>query len=81
MDKRDIDDSDFILVNIQKVVSVGTDMEIMYAFIKQKPIIVFTNLTPQDLSPWVIYHSTKIIYDKDIPIALDNACKYVKEVF
>ncbi len=39
--------------------SVGTSMEILYAW-ERKKIIYIVNELDQDLSPWMIYHSTKV---------------------
>jgi len=55
LDKIDIADSDIILVNHPKP-SVGTSMEILYAWQLSKTIIV---VYPEGmkLSPWLVYHS------------------------
>lgn len=58
LDKRDIDDSDALLVSYLKP-SVGTAMEILYAWERGKPIYVFTDL--ERVSPWLTYHSTEIL--------------------
>ena len=59
-DKEQMRDSDIILVNFQKA-SVGTSMEIIYAYeVLKKPIILMnTSRIPRDnLSPWLVYHSS-----------------------
>lgn len=57
-DKRDIDLCTHLLVKFDKP-SVGTIMEVLYAWERQKTIVV---VSPKDLplSPWLIYHSHKI---------------------
>jgi nucleoside 2-deoxyribosyltransferase len=54
-DKKDIDNSDVVLVNACKP-SWGTAMEIMYAFINGKRIIAFG--AGDKPSPWLVYHCT-----------------------
>lgn len=59
-DKEDIDNSTHVLVNYTKP-SVGTSMEILYAWERNKPVYIITS--PEiKLSPWLIYHSKKIFY-------------------
>lgn len=53
-DKLDIDESDIVLVYYVSP-SVGTSMEIMYAFERKIPIVV-CNPTNAVLSPWISYH-------------------------
>lgn len=56
MDKADIVRSDVILVNYDKP-SVGTSMEMLYAWERDKFVITVARLdTP--ISPWLKYHST-----------------------
>jgi nucleoside 2-deoxyribosyltransferase len=58
-DKDDIRESDVLLVNYDKP-SVGTSMEIYFAWLLGKPIIVVAR--PETvISPWLRYHSTKIV--------------------
>ena len=59
LDKKDIDGSDVILVNFPKP-SVGTCMEIMYAWERDKTIII---VVPKGVSqsPWLKYHSDFIV--------------------
>jgi nucleoside 2-deoxyribosyltransferase len=56
-DKEDIDKADILLVNFVKP-SVGTSMEILYAWERKKEVLVVTE--NNQISPWLIYHSTKI---------------------
>jgi nucleoside 2-deoxyribosyltransferase len=60
LDKRDVREADIILVNHPKP-SVGTAMEVFYAWTLGKPVIVWT---PADvsISPWLRYHSTAIVH-------------------
>lgn len=60
LDKVDIDNSEIILVNYDKP-SVGTSMEIFYAWTKTIPVIVVCR--PETvISPWLRYHSTRIVH-------------------
>ncbi len=54
-DKADIDGCDVVLVNFVKP-SVGTSMEVLYGWERDKKIIL---VAPPDksVSPWLIYHS------------------------
>lgn len=57
LDKKDIDNCDALLTHYLKP-SVGTSMEILYAWEKSIPVWVFTE--ESRLSPWLVYHSTNI---------------------
>lgn len=58
-DKEDIDGCDALLVNYDKP-SVGTSMEILYAW--QKDIYVLVVARPDAvISPWLRYHANKIV--------------------
>ena len=57
LDKKDINNSDILLVSYIKP-SVGTSMEVLYGYEKNKYIITFTIETK--ISPWLRYHSDKI---------------------
>lgn len=70
-DKEDIDASAIILVNYDRP-SVGTSMEILYAWERNKPIIV-VSLPETRLSPWLIYHSSKILN------SFNDAIEYIKQ--
>ena len=56
-DKALIDSCDILLVNHIKP-SVGTSMEILYAWERRKKILIISG--SDELSPWLIYHSHKI---------------------
>lgn len=58
-DKNDIDSADILLVNHVKP-SVGTSMEILYAWERKKEIYIIS--PSNENSPWLIYHSTKIFH-------------------
>lgn len=60
LDKRDIRNSDVILVNYDKP-SVGTSMEIFYAWTLGKPVVVWCR-EDAVISPWLRYHSTCIVH-------------------
>lgn len=59
LDKIDVKNSDVILVMYNKP-SVGTSMEVFYAWNLVKPVVV-VDKTEKPLSPWLVYHSTKIV--------------------
>jgi len=69
-DKTLIDSCDILLVNHIKP-SVGTSMEILYAWERGKNIlIIFGN---NELSPWLIYHSHKMFR------SLEDAINYISD--
>lgn len=57
-DKIDITNSDALIVNYDKP-SVGTSMEILYAFERGKVVVVVANSGAR-ISPWMRYHSHRI---------------------
>jgi nucleoside 2-deoxyribosyltransferase len=63
LDKRDIRNCDIVLVNYDKP-SVGTSMEVFYAWTLGIPVVVWTSRDAR-LSPWLIYHSTTIVNSLD----------------
>lgn len=71
LDKKDIDESDALLVNHPKP-SVGTAMEIFYAWQKEKMVIV---VCPKGVprSSWLIYHSYRIFE------TFEEAYQYLEE--
>jgi nucleoside 2-deoxyribosyltransferase len=60
LDKRDIEGSDVVLVNYVKP-SVGTSMEIFWAWLLGIPVIVACSPFAE-ISPWLRYHVTKIVH-------------------
>lgn len=70
LDKQDIDGCDFILVNYDKP-SVGTAMEILYAWERKKPVITVCK-EGTSISPWLRYHSTLICH------SFDEAIKHIQ---
>jgi nucleoside 2-deoxyribosyltransferase len=60
LDKKDILECDVVLVNFPKP-SVGTSMEVLFAWEQHKPIVVLTSKDVQ-MSPWMRYHASKICY-------------------
>lgn len=60
LDKRDVETADVVLVNYDKP-SVGTSMEVFFAWTKGKPVIVVCRREAV-ISPWLRYHSTKIVH-------------------
>lgn len=63
LDKIDVANSDIILVNYDKP-SVGTSMEVLYAWERGKRIILVCR-EDATLSPWLRYHSTHIFHSFD----------------
>lgn len=74
LDKRDINKADVVFVNATKK-SVGTSMEVLYAWEKKKIVVC---VVPEDepLSPWIVYHSTKLCHSLDD--AIDWVVKNVR---
>ena len=56
LDKRDVRRCDAVVVNYSKP-SVGTSMEVFYAWTIGKPVIVWC-AEGASISPWLRYHST-----------------------
>lgn len=71
LDKKDVEDADFILVNAPRP-SVGTSMEVLYAWQLKKPVV---SVVPHDtpVSPWMRYHSTVITNSLREAVAWINA--------
>jgi len=59
LDKADIRDCDVVLVMLTKP-SVGTSMEIFYAYTLDIPVIVI-HANDATLSPWLIYHAKQFV--------------------
>lgn len=70
LDKQDIDDSDVVLANCWRPNMVGTHFELMYAWDRDKEIVVVAPLI-NVLSPWIKYHSHKLC------TTLTEACDYI----
>lgn len=60
LDKIDVTNSDVIVVSYDKP-SVGTSMEVLYAWERGKPVIVVASKDAR-ISPWLRYHSHKIVH-------------------
>ena len=73
LDKRDIRNADIILVNYDKP-SVGTSMEVFYAWTLGKPVVLWCR-PDAVLSPWLRYHSTSIVHSKEA------ALEKIKEIW
>lgn len=68
-DKVDIDCSGCLLVYYDKP-SVGTSMEIIYAYERRKPIyLVDASEGGKPLSPWLLFHATRIF--RNLPEAVN----------
>lgn len=59
LDKIDVTNCDVVLVNYDKP-SVGTSMEILYAFERGKMVVVVASKEAR-ISPWMRYHSHAIL--------------------
>lgn len=59
-DKADIDQCSALLVNYDKP-SVGTSMEILYAWERKIQVVVVASKEAR-ISPWLRYHATKIVH-------------------
>lgn len=66
-DKSLIDSSDILLVNHLKP-SVGTSMEILYAWQKEKKVYAVCN--NGTVSPWLLYHCSRIF--RSLSEAIDH---------
>jgi nucleoside 2-deoxyribosyltransferase len=67
LDKRDVRNADAILVNYSKP-SVGTAMEVFYAWTIGKPVVVWC-AADAVVSPWLRYHSTCFVHSLDDAVA------------
>jgi nucleoside 2-deoxyribosyltransferase len=72
LDKIDVMNSDVILVSYDKP-SVGTSMEILYAFERGKLVVVVSAVGAK-ISPWMRYHSHAIKH------SFAEAISYIKEI-
>ncbi len=68
LDKRDVRECDIVLVNYIKP-SVGTAMEVFYAWTIGKPVIVWC-ADDTVISPWMRYHSTAFVHS--VPAVIDK---------
>src|SRR5262245_54473935 len=72
LDKIDVMNADAILVNYDKP-SVGTSMEVLYAFERGKLVVVVAK-KGERISPWLRYHSHKITN------SFTEALSYLREI-
>jgi nucleoside 2-deoxyribosyltransferase len=72
LDKADVRAADVILVNYDKP-SVGTAMEVFYAWDLGKPVIVWCRADAV-ISPWLRYHSTCFVHSMAEVIAAIERC-------
>lgn len=59
-DKEDIGNCDTLLMNCPRP-SYGTAMEILYGYERGKGVVVVLPDDGRDPSPWIVFHSDKII--------------------
>jgi nucleoside 2-deoxyribosyltransferase len=69
-DKRDIDECDVVVVFFEKP-SVGTSMEVLYAWERKKRVVV-VNRSGKPVSPWLVYHSDRVVE------SLEDAVQFAK---
>jgi len=74
LDKADIINSDVLLVNGIKP-GWGTAMEVLFGYEHHKIIVTFTGSILENTSPWLAFHSTRILE------TLDEAMKYIIKHF
>ena len=67
LDKRDIRESSFLVVMYTQP-SVGTSMEILYAWNLEIPVLVIDE-SNKPVSPWLRYHATAIVRSKELALA------------
>lgn len=72
LDKRDVRNCDVVLVNYTKP-SVGTSMEVFYAWTLGKPVIVWCAVHVS-ISPWMKYHSTTFVHSLGDAVAAVERC-------
>ncbi len=70
-DKADIDACNIVLVNFVKP-SVGTSMEVLYAWERGKKVILVAPCETV-VSPWLVYHSHKVFH------SVAEAVKYINQ--
>lgn len=79
-DKKDIDQCDIILVNYVKP-SIGTSMEILYGWERDKQILVVSSQDQRTLSPWLIYHCHALFKDMGHAVRyLNGALEHSKKM-
>ncbi len=74
-DKQDVLNADIIIVNdtIPGASMIGTSMEVLFAFLHNKTIIVFGDAHKGDY--WLAYHATMRVKD------MDEAIRICKDLF
>jgi nucleoside 2-deoxyribosyltransferase len=73
LDKIDVCNSDVLLVNYDKP-SVGTSMEVLYAFERGKLVVVVCK-EGASISPWLRYHAHAILHSFGAAIDYINTTK------
>lgn len=72
-DLKDIQESDALLVMFDRP-SVGTSMEIRYAYAEWNIPVFVVDKSGHPLSPWLLYHTTKVFTD------LKRACQHINSL-
>lgn len=63
-DKMQINESDAVLVGLPEVISTGTKMEMMYAYMRGIPIFAWI-MDNQEYSGWTFHHAEFVSNDRD----------------
>jgi nucleoside 2-deoxyribosyltransferase len=74
LDKRDILQADIVVVMYEKP-SVGTSMEVLFAWEHNKAVVVIAKAGTL-LSPWLLYHSTCVV--ESLEAAAAKLCELIR---
>ena len=72
-DKEMIERCDGVLVGYEPVRSVGTPMEVMFAYARNIPVTIWKQYGEQKLSPWYRYHAEEITPNPGIALSVLKA--------
>lgn len=72
-DKIQINKSEAVFVGLPEVISTGTKMEMMYAYMRDIPVFVWV-IDDQEYSGWTYHHSEFISNDRDEVISELRKC-------
>ena len=68
LDKRDVESCDAVIV-LYSSPSVGTSMEMLWAWLCHKPIVLINTSEDHHISPWLVYHATAIVKTNEEALA------------
>lgn len=71
-DKQLVEASDAVLVGYEDVKSIGTPMEVMYAYDRDKPVGIWIRdeTDAEELSPWYRHHASAVT--NSLPMAIGH---------